>query len=126
MNPFTVCIFALAALCMIMTVKKHNPQLSAIAAAVSGVLIFIYVLEGLAPFIGFIKSSAEESGMWGYFSVMLKALAISFACRMSAEICRSCGENTLAAGVETAGKIGIVIISLPLVRQLLDIAKDMI
>ena len=126
MNPFAVCIFAIAATCIIATFKSLNPQLSAVAAAVSVVLIFIYLLKGISPFVGFLKSISEENGMWGYFSLMLKAVAISLSCRMSAEICRNCGENALASGVELAGKFGIVIISLPLVKQLLDIAKDMI
>ena len=56
---------------------------------------------------------------------MLKALAISFCCRMSAEICRDCGEASLASRVEAAGKAGIVLLSLPIVKQLLEIAKDM-
>jgi stage III sporulation protein AD len=45
---------------------------------------------------------------------------------MSAEICRDCGENTLASRVELAGKAGIVLISLPIIQQLFEIAEDML
>ena len=37
----------------------------------------------------------------------------------------ACGENSLASRIELAGKVSIVLISLPVVQQLLDIAKDM-
>lgn len=126
MNPFTVCIFAVASALIIASLKSFGQQFANIAAATAGIVIFIYVLEGLLPFISFVKSVSEKSGTEGYFLLMLKALAISVCCRMSAEICRDCGENSLASRVELAGKAGIVIISLPVIRQLLSIAEDMI
>lgn len=126
MNPFGVCAFAIGAAVIISVVKQLRPELSGIAVAVAGVLIFIYVLEGIAPFIEFIRSAAAETGVESYFTLMLKALAVSMCCKMSADICRDCGEATLASRVELAGKAGIVIISLPVVQQLLEIAKDML
>lgn len=126
MNPFTVCIFAVAAACVITSVRYLRPELALLAAATSGVVILICILQGLEPFIGFIRDAAAESGAESYFSIMLKALAISVCCRMSAEICRDCGESSLAYKVELAGKVGIVLISLPVIQQLLDIAKDLL
>ncbi len=126
MSPFAVCIFAVAAALIIASLKNFGQDFAHIATAVAGVLIFIYILEGFMPFIGFVKDLSESNGTTEYFIIMLKALAISLCCRMSAEICRDCGENSLASRVELAGKAGIVMISLPIVQQLLSIAEDMI
>lgn len=126
MNPFAVCVFAVACAVIIASLKGFGQEFANIAAAVAGIVIFVYVLEGLIPFISFIKGVSEQSGSGNYFSLMLKALAISICCRMSAEICRDCGETSLASRVELAGKAGIVIISIPVIRQLLSIAEDMI
>jgi stage III sporulation protein AD len=125
MNPFTVCVFALVSVSVIAGLKRVNPHISELAMAVAGILIFIYIAKGLSPFIDFVKKSFDESGLGGYFAILLKALAISLLCRMSAEICRDCGEGALAEKVELAGKIGIVFISMPLIQQLLNLAKDM-
>ncbi len=126
MNPFAVCIFAVASALIITSLRNLGQEFAHIAAAVAGILIFVYALEGFMPFINFIKSVSEKSGTENYFLLMLKALAISICCRMSAEICRDCGESSLASRVEFAGKAGIVIISLPIIQQLLSIAEDMI
>lgn len=126
MNPFAVCIFAVASALIIASLRNLGQEFAPIAAAVAGILIFVYALEGFMPFINFIKSVSEKSGTENYFLLMLKALAISICCRMSAEICRDCGESSLASRVEFAGKAGIVIISLPIIQQLLSIAEDMI
>ena len=126
MNPFTVCAFALISVGMIAAVRQLRPELASLAVAAAATLIFAYVVEGLIPFIEFIKGAAASTGAESYFTLMLKALAVSLCCRMSADICRDCGENTLALRVELAGKVGIVIISLPVVSQLFAIAKDLL
>ena len=126
MNIITVCSFAVVTACIIAAIRNLRPELASIAAAIAGVLIMAYAVEAIVPFITFVKDIAAEKGVENYFTLMLKALAISFCCRMSAEICRDCGENTLASRVELAGKVGIVLISLPIVKQLFEIAKDML
>lgn len=120
-----ICAYAVVSACIIAVVRQLRPELGGIAAAVAGMLVFAFAVESVAPFVSFIKGVAAERGVDGYFAIMLKALAISFCCRMSAEICRDCGEASLASRVEAAGKAGIVLLSLPIVKQLLEIAKDM-
>ncbi len=126
MSPFTVCAFGVVAACIIAVIKPLRPEISSIAAAISGVLIFVYIINGITPFVEFIKGAAASTGAESYFTLMIKALAVSLCCRMSADICRDCGENAIASRVELAGKAGIVIISLPVVQQLFNIAKDML
>ena len=41
------------------------------------------------------------------------------------EICRSCGENAAAAGVELGGKAEILLLSLPLIRKILSVAGEL-
>jgi len=126
MNPFAVCAFAIVAVALISVLRRLEPSMGAVAAAVAGVLIFVFIIDNLLPFVEFINTAAAESGAESYFTLMLKALAVSLCCRMSAEICRDCGEASLASRVELAGKVSIVLISLPIIRQLFDISKDML
>ncbi len=126
MSPFVVCAFGVFVCCLIAALRQLRPEIASIAVAVSGVLVFGYIAEGLLPFLTFVKGIAYQTGVESYFTLMLKALAVSFACKMSADICRDCGENSLANRVELAGKVGIVLISIPVVTQLFEIAKDML
>lgn len=126
MNPFAVCIFAVSSVCLISILRQTNSQLANVATAVAGIGLFIYVIKGIAPFAEFIIEISRETGVNTYFITMLKALAISLCCKMCSDICRDCGENSLASKVELAGKAGIVIISLPIVESLLAVARDML
>lgn len=126
MNVYAVCGFAVASACIIALLRQIRPELATISVALVGVLIFIYLLNGLSPFVAFLKNTAMETCNGGYFALMLKSLAISLCCRVSADVCRDCGESSLASRVELAGKVSIVIISIPVVEQLFGIAKDML
>ena len=125
MNVFTVCAFGIVSACMIGVVRVLRSELAIFASAVAGVLLLSYFVSAVAPFVDFIKGISAECGVESYFALMLKALAISFCCKLSAEICRDCGEASIASRIELAGKGSIVLLSLPIVQQLLEIAKDM-
>lgn len=126
MNVYTVCAFGIFSAVLIAVVRQLRPELASLAAAVAGVVIFAYVIQGAVPFIKFLKNAATETGVESYFTLMLKALTICICCKISSDICRDCGEVSLASRVELAGRVGIIIISLPIVQQLLEIAKDML
>ena len=126
MNVYTLCGFAVCAASAISLIRSMRPELAPAASALSGVVLLSFLLAELAPFIEFIRSVASEQGLDGYFALMLKALAISVCCKITSEICKGCGEGTLSSQVELAGKAGILLISLPIIKELLEIAKDML
>ncbi len=126
MDIITVCAFSLVSLCVVVLVKQVKQELVPLTIAVIGVVFLGYLMLQLKPVIDFISSTAKESGMGGYFTILIKALAVALSCQVCAEICRDCGENTLASKVELAGKIGIIILSLPILQQLLTMARGML
>ena len=125
MNIITVCAFGIVSACIIGIVRLLRPELATLACAVAGVVVLIYTISAIAPFVSFVKGIALYNGAESYFTLMLKSLAISFCCKTSSEICKDCGETSLASKIELAGKAAIILISLPIVQQLFDIAKDM-
>jgi stage III sporulation protein AD len=126
MDIITVCAFSLVSLCVVVLIKQLRQELVPLTVAVIGIIFFGYLIINLKPVIEFISNTAKESGMGGYFTILIKALAIALSCQVCAEICRDCGENTLASKVELAGKIGIIILSLPILQQLLTMAREML
>lgn len=60
------------------------------------------------------------------FDIMLKGLGVALLCRFCSDICRDCGENTLASGVESVGKIVIFSLSLPMLADILTLAREIL
>lgn len=96
-----------------------------------GVLIFGGLLiilkdnvESLLDMTSFL-GSAEGIGTRA-FSLMLKALGIAFISKFCSDVCRDCGEGTLASGVESVGRIAIVSLCIPIVAEILKYASDIL
>lgn len=68
----------------------------------------------------------EESFVGISIAVMIKALGIALIGRICADICRECGENGLATGVESAAGIVIFSLSLPILSEILRFAAELL
>ena len=60
------------------------------------------------------------------FSPITKALLIALLCQLTSEICRDFGENSIASKVELGGKIAIIYLSIPLVKEVLKSAGQIL
>ena len=64
----------------------------------------------------------DISAMGEYTLRMTKALGLAMISGFSADICRDCGENTAASGIETVGNLCIVSLCIPLFSELIEYA----
>jgi stage III sporulation protein AD len=83
------------------------------------------VLSALSPLLSLIGELGKLGGAEEYVTILLKALGVAVLTHICGEICRSCGENAAAAGVELGGKAEILLLSLPLIRKILSVAGEL-
>ncbi len=60
------------------------------------------------------------------FELMMRALGICVLCKLCADICRDCGEGSIADGIEGAGRVGVFLLTLPLLSDILDFAREVL
>lgn len=90
------------------------------------ILVLIYVsyqLEGIFNFIERIATKADIDV--SYLNTILKCIGICFLGDFTSSICKDCGETTLAYNAELLSKCSIVVISLPLYSNLLDLIFEL-
>lgn len=119
MNLYAVCGFLLAALCVNLLLRRISPEYVPLTVAASGILLAVYFLREAANTVETLSGLAAQYGLGGWFSLLLKALAIAVACQLTSALCRDCGESALAEKAELAGKLAILALTLPVVKQLL-------
>lgn len=124
MNILTVCGIALITVAAASVIRELRPSLAPFVTAAAGVLLLGYTVISASPVIEFIK--ALDTLASGGISVMIKGLGIAVSCQLTAEICRDCGDTNTASRVELACKICILLLSLPLVRDILQIAGELV
>ena len=124
----------IAVVCVILLVLLRTTASGiTVAVRIGGVIlifgVFLYVLSDSIGALDAVISLASEYGGTGLsktFSVMLKALGIALMSKLCADICRDCGESTLAGGVEGVGRIAIFSLSLPIITEIIEYAVQML
>jgi stage III sporulation protein AD len=118
------CITA-SVLCKI--IEKYNKEQAA-ALSVAGIsAVMLTVCSLAAPVLSSLNSIFEAGGIESEnIQIIFKALGISYITQLAVDICRDCGESALASSAETAGKILILTISLPLFSELVSIVSGLL
>ncbi len=116
-----ICLFSVV---LLRNMKFENAFLPVIAAliAVGAMLIESDILSTFTS----LKELSYDNGINKYLTVLIKALGISYLSVVTSDICKTVGEETLAAISLTAGKFEIIALSLPLITELLEAAKGML
>ena len=107
--------------------KKENPQLAMLLAAVTGIQIFGIICVPLGRLIGLLRETAETAGVGdGYFAVVLKVIGIAYLTQFGAQLCADAGEGTVAAKIELAGKILMMTAAAPVLIGLLELVMGLV
>ena len=94
---------------------------------IGGVLIiFGAAMVMMKNVISDLMEITEGQGLDTYSRVLIKTLGIALLTKICSDICRDCGEGTLASGVELCGKIAILLLCIPMIGELMDYAKKIL
>ncbi len=85
-------------------------------------ILLLSVRDSLGEMEGILSSSALST----YTGVMLKAIGIAVLCTVCGDICRDCGEGSIASCVEIAGNMLILSLCIPILREILGYASSLL
>lgn len=80
----------------------------------------------LAQVIAETEALGIGEGTAKYAEVLLRALGIAVLCRICSDVCKDCGELSMAGAVEGAGKLAVLLMALPLVAEILEYSKALL
>lgn len=83
-------------------------------------LIFGGILGSLGEVVSYLSDMGLDEPSLEYTSLMMRGLAIGVLCRICADVCRDCGEPTVASGVESAGKLAILALAMPVLADIVE------
>lgn len=119
-------IAAILSLCILASVMckligRYNKEQELMLAASVCTVILSFVLLHMSPVMSFIEKLCLLCSVNEQYTVILfKSLGICYITRFACDICKDCGENAIATVAEVSGKISLLIISLPLLEDLVD------
>ena len=122
---------ALIALVALLALKGFSNGVGVLLRVGAPVLLFGVAVFELSCGIAEIRALSfgivgENSFVASALGVMLKALGIALVARVCSDICRDCGEGGLASGVETVAGVVIFSLSLPILKEILGFASELL
>lgn len=88
----------------------------------AGALIIAVVSIYISPVVEKINEIFNRTGIGNeYLTILFKAAGICYVSQFACDVCKDNGENLIASHAELAGKIALIVISLPLVDNLTEI-----
>ena len=115
-----ICAALIAAAVCFSVVKKVSSGFD-LPMKISATVVFFGIVLALAvPLFSYVSSLTADSALGEWQGVLFSAFGVAMASHVTAELCRDCGENSLAGFAELAGKVEILVLCLPLVRSILE------
>ncbi len=108
-------------------IKQHRPELAIAIPILGGAAIFLCSIPYLRAVVEMFGKLAEQAGLRNqYLRLILKMIGVAYLCQFSAELCRDAGEASIAGKIELGGKLLILVLSMPVVYQLLGLIEAII
>ena len=122
MDIMKIVMVGIIAALLAVVLKEEKPEMAVAISIVTRLVIFVFVITKLNSVMTVLKHFAAKANIDVlYFSTILKVIAIAYITEFGAQICRDAGEGAIAAKVEFAGKVLIMVIAIPILAALMDI-----
>ncbi len=119
-----LCGAALCALAALLILKGQKSEFAPLTALAASVLLLGSALTVFLPILEQMRETAEGSLFAACLPTIGKALGISWLVQFCADICRDAGEGALASKLEMAGKAELMLLCLPLIGELTELASE--
>ena len=100
-----------------LVLKECKSPLAPLLTLLGGILLLLCLLPRLSPLVTFAQT-LEGALPHAVGETVGKVLATGFLCSIGSDVCTELGAPTLAGRLELAGKIEILLLSLPVLTEL--------
>lgn len=126
MNIIGVSVFCTLLVCILLFVRSAHAQTGFLLSLCGGVWLLTVCVNTLSPIAEYVKALSETAGFGEYMPYIFKSLSVGFLGHFSSEICKDAGEYAIASSLQSASKLAVVGLCLPLVGKIADIAVSYI
>ena len=106
--------------------KESGSKTAAAQVAFAGVALFGFAFIRFLPVFSeakalFEKLSLEKEGVF-----LLKAVGVGYVSQIGGDVCRDLGAESVAAKIELCGRAELLLLSLPLFAELLELSYSLV
>lgn len=127
MNIFGIIAIGVIGALLSVSVKSYRPEYGIMTGLATGITVMLLITENIFSAAKELLDIINKTGIdTKYFKIVLKVIGISYITQFGVELCRDAGENAIASKVDAAGKICVMVLTIPVISGFLDIIIKML
>jgi len=104
-----------------MVVRGLRPELAVLVSICAGIILFLMVISKIEAVIDVLRDLSSRAGVdMLYIGTILKIVGIAYIADFGAQVCRDVGESAVAAKIEFAAKVLVLVLAIPIVAAVLE------
>lgn len=112
---------------LVIAIKQKQPELGMQVSLVAGLIIFIYALDYLVTAVDYIRDVVSRYDIpYESITVVLKIIGVAYICEFAVQLLKDTGESSIASKVELAGRVFIIVLSLPVITSFMNMVLGLL
>ena len=124
MDVLKVCGITICVLCICVIFNNIKSEYSLFLRLTITIGIGLLSLTVFHPILKFMEEISLNTQISNYLPVLTKALGIALMVQITSDICRDSGEGSISQRVETIGKAEIILLCIPLIKDILKLCDE--
>ena len=119
-----VSIFAVI---MIIILKNYRPDMALVLSIITGIGIMLYAISKMSSVINVLNDLVSKSGVnTDFLLIIIKVIGIAYIVEFGKNVCIDAGQSSIATKLEMAGKVVIVVLTIPLISSLVNVLVGLV
>ena len=127
MEIFKIVAFAVVATVLVLVLKEQKKEISILLECMAAIGIMIYAISKMSGVVLMLEQLTSLSGInQNFLVIILKITGIAYIVEFGKNICIDAGQSAIATKLEMAGKVIVVVLSLPLMNSLISVLSGLV
>ncbi len=121
MSIGVVMAFIIVAVILALSIKSKSPEFSSLISIALGLTVITLCVGKLKTIVDGIKGITDSIDIdKTYIAILIKLIGIAYICEFAAGISKDAGYGAVASQIELIGKLTMLMVSLPILVQLVE------
>lgn len=121
MDIVKITLIGIVAAVFAVMIKNKQPEIAIQVSIAAGLVIFIFILNYLYNAVEFIRSAINRYNVpLSGITLILKIIGVAYICEFCVLLLKDAGQSSIASKVELAGRVIIIVMTLPLITAFID------
>lgn len=122
-------IIVVVLICALISVllKTYKPEIAIFFILAVSLFVLFYLVAELEEVVDVLKIFGEKAQIpTAYIGILLKMVGISYITEFASSLCKDAGQGTLGTNIETMARVSMLILSIPVLRSILDFIEEIL